>query len=65
MWRVNYIPCCRDVSEKVEKLSFKRLAGMMYEITCKQQRTVDSVVEYVADITREEINTTKMLLAEL
>jgi hypothetical protein len=34
-WKVNYIPCCRDLSEKVEKLSFKRMAGMMYEITCE------------------------------
>ena len=65
LWKVSYVSCCRDMNEKVEKLSFKRLAGMMYEIACKQQRTVDSVVEYVADITREEINTTKMLLAEL
>jgi len=65
LWRVSYVSCCRDMNEKVEKLSFKRFAGMMYEIACKKQRTVDSVVEYVADITREEINTTKMLLAEL
>ena len=51
--------------ERVEKLSFKRMVGLMYEITCKRSRTVDSVVEYVANITREESATTKMLLAEL
>ena len=49
----------------MEKISFKRMVGMMYEITCKRSRTVDSVVEYVANITQEESATTKMLLAEL
>ena len=48
----------------MEKLSFKRMVGVMYKITCKQ-RAVDGVVEYVADMTRNEIRTTKMLLAEL
>ncbi len=38
---------------------------MMYEITCKRLRTVDSVVEYIANMTQEELATTKMLLAEL
>ena len=60
-----YVACCKDEVEKVEKLSFKRLIGLMYEIACKENREIDGVVDYVAELTKREPSTTKMLLAEL
>jgi hypothetical protein len=64
-WKTEYIACCKDAEERVEKLSFKRMLTLMYEITCKEPRSVDSVTDWMAEMMRKDNGTTKMILAEI
>jgi len=65
MWRIRTVACHRDDAERVEAISFKRMAALMYEITCKEHRDVDSVTEEFAKMMTRDNAHTKMILASI
>ena len=65
MWKIRTLACHRDDAERVEAISFKRMAALMYEITCKEHRDVDSVTEEFAKVMTRDNGHTKMILASI
>ena len=63
MWKIKAVACHRDEAERVEAISFKRMAALMYDITCKEHRDVDSVTEEFAKWMVRDNGCTKMILA--
>ena len=65
MWKIRTVACHRDDAERVEAISFKRMAALMYEITCKEHKDVESVTEEFAKVMTRDNGYTKMVLASI
>ncbi len=65
LWKIKTVACHRDDAERVEAISFKRMVALMYEITCKEQRDVDSVTEEFAKLMLRDNGCTKMILESI
>ena len=65
LWKIRTLACHRNDVERVEAISFKRMAALMYEITCKEHRDVDYTTEEFAKVMTKDNGHTKMLLASI
>ena len=43
-WETFYVRCCSSLEEPIASLSYKRMIALMYEITCRSDKSTGEVI---------------------